>query len=384
MVHKLQNICGQNNYGDQTPVATSFLKKNESRTIMVSDQVQEALSVIDEITHIDGVEIPYFLTGTKLEDGTIRFDSIMISGGQREGQTAAFDEKTVAKLSEFVAMNRTNPNAVICHGHTHPPHGNFYNEFSIDDLGAYVNFKNNPEFGEIDTIGMVLVDGNYNFVDYDGNDFQTLPNVVCEVEENARYERLPSYSHEGVRTTERVNQQDSQAVTIDYVQRFSEGWDARFNDIVEQSGLNKDVIRQAIINQADALNNTLYRLKTQGKITEQQEADITSAFNVAFNKAFSDFGLQPLTPEDIPALTFSRDYTQRQVASGMTIEQIDQHLASTTAEHPRNDDIVYQIIDAGIALGMTDREIIDAAGELVALDRQFTADRTQDGVGRND
>ncbi|MEG0873649.1 MAG: hypothetical protein RSG48_06865 [Clostridia bacterium] len=193
---QIQEYMDKNNYGDQTPVDTYLLKMDNDRKIIITDEIQEKLDVINEVCKTEGGEIPYFLTGTKLEDETIRFDKIIISYGSMERQSANFSKESVEQLNQFVTDNKDNQNAIVCHGHTHPQHGSFYNQFSIGDLGAYVNFKNNQKFGQVDTIGMVLVDGSYNFIEYNKNQFYKIKNVFREVEENQKYELLPSYSKE--------------------------------------------------------------------------------------------------------------------------------------------------------------------------------------------
>lgn len=333
----LKDYMNKNNYGDQTPVATNYIKENKDKKIIITDEIQEQLDVINEVSTKDGVEIPYFLTGTKLEDGTTRFDNIIISKGNLQEQAASFNKESVEKLNKYVDLNKNNPDAIVCHGHTHPKHGDFYNQFSIDDLGAYVNFKNNPEFGKIDTIGMVLVDGNYNFVDYNGKEFEKIPNVFHEIKENEKYKTLPTYSHE--RSIQRESEkeldiQDSKSVEQnEYVNKFSNGWDETFNKIVEKSGKDKKYIKQEMIYQADSLNNTVYRLQCEGKISQEQADQICNKFNSSFNQAFKDFELPELTEKELDETVKSMRYTKDKVERGKTIADIDKELEKFTNDY---------------------------------------------------
>ena len=294
------NHMNENQYDEQTPIKTSFLNSNRDKTIILTEEIKEFLDEINNITQEIGQEVPYFLTGSKLEDGNIIFDSIIVSG-ERHSQQAIFDKTSVQKLNVFVNNNISNKNAIVCHGHTHPKKGEHYNDFSITDLAAYVNFKENPQFGAVDTIGMVLVDGSYNFVQYENNEFSKLNNVVKEIEPNSKYEKVPSYSHE----KEVVEISQNHQVKSIYDTLDKNYWDNSFNDIAQNSNNDKKYIREQLILEADNLNKSLYEAKQNGKITEEQMEEITSRFNESFNQAFDDFELELLSQDDLVKTTQS-------------------------------------------------------------------------------
>lgn len=339
---QLKLEMAQNDYGEETPVNTELIKKNNEKAIILSDDVQFMLDEINKLTLEQGKEIPFFLTGERLEDETIKYDGIIV--GKAQSERAADFSNITNQLNKYVNENKDNDTRIVCHGHTHPTIGDFHNNFSITDLGAYVNFKNNEGFGKIDTMGLVLVNGNYNFIEYDGKEFQTLPNVLREIEENEKYQKLSSYSHEKNRNVIQNEIKDNvQNEENEYVKKFTKGWDNTFNDIAENSGLNKNIIKERMLEQADALNNTVYQLKMEGKINSDQEEAIYNSFNNSFNQTFEDFQLQPLTNEDIEKTVISRNYVKEQFESGKSIEEINNNLNEGTIKYKNNQNEMQEV-----------------------------------------
>ncbi len=91
-------------------------------------------------------------------------------------------------------QNRINENLnnglVVCHGHSHPPIGNFHQNFSLGDFTSYIQTnQNNPVFKNKQvelTSCLVTSKGDINFVFYDNqsDNFYRFTNVFAKDKNN--------------------------------------------------------------------------------------------------------------------------------------------------------------------------------------------------------
>ncbi len=155
------------NYGDMTPINDELLSVIPGGTVILAPEVYEAMRALGEATGESRKEFPFFLFGHEIDDNVVFFDEFFSQSSKREETSAHFSPAMVDYLSKKLMTG----NLVVCHGHSHPPIGQFYHYFSLGDFGAYVKMtEENNVFRnkEAQLMGcMVDCDGEFKFVHYD-------------------------------------------------------------------------------------------------------------------------------------------------------------------------------------------------------------------------
>ena len=83
-----------------------------------------------------------------------------------------------------------NSGLVVCHGHSHPPIGNFHQNFSLGDLTTYMEInEDNSAFRnrQVELMGFLVTStGDINFIFYDNvvQNFYRFTNVVVRDKDN--------------------------------------------------------------------------------------------------------------------------------------------------------------------------------------------------------
>lgn len=168
---------------ENLPVRNSLLGIVPQGKVFLSDEVAEFLFAVDDASKEAGHEIPFLLFG-KTQGQNVIIDNY-VSSGISERTEARFSELN-SYLQDFISKSNKDGTDVVVHGHSHPKTGNYYTNFSLGDMKAYMQFrKDNRVFdnNNICLISCLVADGNFNFLFYDGNDYYKFNDV---------YERMPS------------------------------------------------------------------------------------------------------------------------------------------------------------------------------------------------
>ena len=99
-------------------------------------------------------------------------------------------------LEEFINKSKKDGSDIVVHGHSHPMTSEYNKSFSLGDMNAYKDFRlDNGVFrtGKIELCSCLLVDGNYNFLFFDGNDYYKFNDVFVQAENGDIIEQLPCY-----------------------------------------------------------------------------------------------------------------------------------------------------------------------------------------------
>ncbi len=154
-----------------TPINSQMLSNMPAGSrVEISPDVYEIMTLINQKTVADGVEIPFLLYG-KTVGNYVYFDHIDADVTNLGGTVARMDN-LVPKLQQFVNTHPHDGSHIVAHGHTHPKTASWYHNFSVDDLHAYADMRNdNAVFrdGKIELCSVLLVDGQYNFLFFDPN-----------------------------------------------------------------------------------------------------------------------------------------------------------------------------------------------------------------------
>ena len=109
----------------------------------------------------------------------------MSASNNRQNTAASFNQTMLNNLQSRINGNLNN-GLVVCHGHSHPPIGNFHQNFSLGDFTSYMEmnqensvFKNKQV--EL-TSCLVTSTGDINFVFYDNvnQNFYRFTNVFVK------------------------------------------------------------------------------------------------------------------------------------------------------------------------------------------------------------
>lgn len=180
---------------ENAPIANrNLLVMPRGSAVILSAEVSELLELIDKKTKAEGKEIPFFLYG-KTKGQTVIIDDIDADIDNLQDTEAVFSPELVTSLEQFVHKSKKDGSDIIVHGHTHPKIGNYFKNFSYGDMSAYVHLKEQlPVFknSQIEVCSCLIVDGNYNFLFYNGENFYRFENVFAEHENGLR--RLPCYT----------------------------------------------------------------------------------------------------------------------------------------------------------------------------------------------
>ncbi len=179
---------------DNFPVRSSMLGTVPQGKVILSPDVALFLDTIDELTKEMGREIPFLLFGKT--QGQIVYVDNYVADGLSESMSTNFSSNINVALQKFINSSKKDGTDIVVHGHSHPKIGSYYNNFSLGDMEAYTEFRESNEVFNSNKIWLsscLVVDGNFNFLFYDGNDYYKF-NEVYEETQNGNYKRLKCYS----------------------------------------------------------------------------------------------------------------------------------------------------------------------------------------------
>lgn len=82
---------------------------------------------------------------------------------------------------------------------------------------------------------------------------------------------------------------------------------------------DKDKVKEQMLRIADMVNNKMYLLQSQKFITSEQKDAFVGRFNLVFNQALQEYGIGPLTQEDINKTVESMNKTKNIFEKNTTI-----------------------------------------------------------------
>ena len=141
------------------------------------------LLVIKEVTNETNHEFPFFLYGKEIWNNQIEFSEFISASDNRQNTEVSFNQNMINDLQNRINGNLNN-GLVVCHGHSHPPIGNFHQNFSLGDFTSFMQMnEDNPVFKnrQVELIScLVTSTGDINFVFYDNakENFYRFTNVV--------------------------------------------------------------------------------------------------------------------------------------------------------------------------------------------------------------
>jgi len=158
------------------PVNPNYLQPIDIKhSIVLEDNVFDALETIDQYNIDHKKEVPFILYGYEAKGGAIVFDDIYCDFHKLKEASATFDkleEFLYLRMKVFLMDNMTNK--VICLGHTHPFTGKISFNYSIADLCCHLaywsyNVFSDPKYNNKVFSLMKSVTNDYNFIYYDQN-----------------------------------------------------------------------------------------------------------------------------------------------------------------------------------------------------------------------
>lgn len=152
------------------PINSSIINDMPNAKIVLSNSVYEMLLAIQEATLQTNQEFPFFLYGQEIANNLIEFNEFVSVSANRSSAEASFNQTMINNLESKI-KKILNRSFVVCHGHSHPPIGNFYQNFSLGDFTSFVQMnENNPIFKsrKVELAeALVTSTGDVNFVFYD-------------------------------------------------------------------------------------------------------------------------------------------------------------------------------------------------------------------------
>lgn len=158
------------------PVNPNYLQPIDiNHSIILEDNVYDALQTIDQYNIKNKKEVPFILYGYETKGGAIVFDDIYCDFKKLKEASATFqnlDEFLYLRMQVFLEDNMKNK--VICLGHTHPFTGKISYNYSIADLCIHLfylsyNVFSNPAYNNKVFSLMKSISNDYNFIYYDLN-----------------------------------------------------------------------------------------------------------------------------------------------------------------------------------------------------------------------
>ena len=147
------------------------------------------LLAVQEVTNEANQEFPFFLYGKEVGNNQIEFNEFMSASNNRQNAEASFNQTMINNLQNRINGNLNN-GLVVCHGHSHPPIGDFHQNFSLGDFTSFMQMnEDNPVFKNRQvelTSCLVTSTGDINFVFYDNvnQNFYRFTNVVVRGKDN--------------------------------------------------------------------------------------------------------------------------------------------------------------------------------------------------------
>ena len=156
------------------PVNPKYLEVDHTPIIM-TDDVFDAISTIDEYNLTKKKEVPFIIYGKRTKGGAIFLDDLYCNFDKLKDSTANID-----KLEDFlfarldVFLQDKMKEQVIVLGHTHPFSGRISFNYSISDLTFHLfyyeyNVFSNPSHQNILLSLIKTINQDYNFIIYDPN-----------------------------------------------------------------------------------------------------------------------------------------------------------------------------------------------------------------------
>lgn len=192
-----QNFNTYNKLDEMTPINSDIINNMPNAQIVLSESVYEMLLAVQDITNETNQEFPFFLYGKETKNNKIEFNEFISANNNRQNTVTNFNQTMINDLEEKINKNLNN-GFVVCHGHSHPPIGNFHQNFSLGDFTSYMQMnENNPVFKnkQVELTGcLVTSTGDINFVFYDNvkRNFYRFTNVVVK-DKNNNYKPINCY-----------------------------------------------------------------------------------------------------------------------------------------------------------------------------------------------
>lgn len=186
--HQL-NFNTYSDYGEMAPINSDIVNNMPNAQIVLSEQVYEMLLAIQEATNSTNQEFPFFLYGKEIGNNQIEFTEFMSASNNRQTIEANFNQTMINNLQNRINGNLNN-GLVVCHGHSHPPIGNFHQNFSLGDFTSFMQMnEENPVFKNRQvelTSCLVTSTGDINFIFYDNTNqnFYRFTNVMVKGKDN--------------------------------------------------------------------------------------------------------------------------------------------------------------------------------------------------------
>jgi len=184
-----------NRFGEHSPINNDMLPNmKQGSMVVITKEVKDILSLIQDKTQRDKKEIPFLLYG-KNEGQIVFIDDIDAELDNLSG-VEANHANLLPALEEFINKSKKDGSDIVVHGHSHPMTSEYNKSFSLGDMNAYKDFRlDNGVFrtGKIELCSCLLVDGNYNFLFFDGNDYYKFNDVFVQAENGDIIEQLPCY-----------------------------------------------------------------------------------------------------------------------------------------------------------------------------------------------
>jgi len=156
------------------PVNPLYFQPIDSKhSIILENNVYDALMTIDQYNIDYKKEVPFILYGYETKGGAIVFDDIYCDFKKLQEESATFEN-----LSEFLHLRMQvfyeddMKNKVVCLGHTHPFTGKISYNYSIADLCCHLAYFNyivfsDPHYNNKVFSLMKSISNDFNFIYYD-------------------------------------------------------------------------------------------------------------------------------------------------------------------------------------------------------------------------
>lgn len=184
-----QNFNTYGGYDEMTPINSDIINNMPNAQIVLSESVYEMLLAVQDVTLSTNQEFPFFLYGKEIGNNQIEFNEFMSANNNRQNTSASFNQSMIKDLQNRINGNLNN-GFVVCHGHSHPPIGDFHQNFSLGDFTSFMQMnEDNPVFKNRQvelTSCLVTSTGDINFVFYDNanQNFYRFTNVVVRGKDN--------------------------------------------------------------------------------------------------------------------------------------------------------------------------------------------------------